>query len=325
MKTHVCLGWVGWLGLGLIEGGARLSAQTPPQFTATQVLTNGEVALRLAATAGQTYRLETSGNLDDWAALVTFGGAPTVEHVDSTTPRRDARFYRARQLDDPATFTGDHLATTQGDAVIRPLNHASLVVQWNGLTIYVDPVAAAGPFTASPKADLILITHGHGDHLDAGSLNTLRKAETILLAPTAVQGTLSATLKPLTVRLDNGGETNLLGLTVEAVPAYNGNHPKGAGNGYLVTLGGKRLYVSGDTGPIVELQGLADLDVAFVCMNVPYTMTVAQAVSAVRGFRPRVIYPYHYRNADGTFADLNEFKRQVAADPGIEVRLRKWY
>lgn len=291
----------------------------------TQVLAHGEVALRLATTAGQTYRLETSRNLGDWAALVTFRGAPTVEQVDSTLPRDAARFYRARQLDDPAAFTGDHLATTNGDAILRPLNHASLVLQWNGLTIYVDPVAAAGPFTASPKADLILVTHGHGDHLDAGSLNGLRKTETVILAPTAVQGTFSATLKALTMRLDNGGQTNVLGLTVEAVPAYNGNHPRGSGNGYVLNLGGRRVYLSGDTGPMVELQALTDIDVAFVCMNVPYTLTVAQAVGAVRAFRPRVVYPYHYRNADGTFADLNEFKRQVAADPGAEVRLRPWY
>ena len=109
------------------------------------------------------------------------------------------------------------------------------------------------------------------------------------------------------------------------MPAYNANHPKGSGNGYLVTLGGKRLYVSGDTGDIAEMRALADIDVAFVCMNVPYTMTVAQAVSAVREFQPRIVYPYHYRNQGNALSDVDSFKRQVGTDLGIEVRLRKWY
>jgi L-ascorbate metabolism protein UlaG (beta-lactamase superfamily) len=111
-------------------------------------------------------------------------------------------------------------------------------------------------------------------------------------------------------------------------PAYNlttSNHPKGNGNGYILSLGGKLLYVSGDTEDTPELRALRNIDVAFLAMNVPYTMTVAKAVSAVREFRPKVVYPYHYRNADGSFADLEAFKRQVGTDLGIEVRLRKWY
>ena len=109
------------------------------------------------------------------------------------------------------------------------------------------------------------------------------------------------------------------------MPAYNSNHPLGTGNGYVLTIGGKRIYMSGDTGDITEMRLLPNIDVAFVCMNVPFTMNITNAASAVRDFRPKVIYPYHYKNQDGTFADLNEFKRRVAQDLGIEVRLRKWY
>jgi L-ascorbate metabolism protein UlaG (beta-lactamase superfamily) len=128
--------------------------------------------------------------------------------------------------------------------------------------------------------------------------------------------------------LPNGASTNLLDLTIEAMPAYNltaSLHAKGAGNGYVVALGGKRIYLSGDTEDIPEMRALRDIDVAFVSMNLPYTMSVPKAVSAVREFRPKVVYPYHYRNADRSLADLEGFKQQVGTDLGIEVRLRPWY
>jgi L-ascorbate metabolism protein UlaG (beta-lactamase superfamily) len=311
--------------LALVGGAGRLSAQSPPEFSSVQVLTNKDLSMRIAATAGQAYRLETSSDLAKWSALATFRGAASVEHIDSAAPYFGGRYYRVQQLADAAAFFGDHLPTSAGDTVIRPLNHASFVLQWNGLTIYGDPVAAAGPFTSLPKADLILVTHNHGDHFDSAVLNTLRKEGTIIVAPGAVYSSLSATLKLLTVSLANGGQTNVLGIPVEAVPAYNSNHPKGTGNGYVVTLGNRRLYISGDTGDIAEMRALTDIDVAFVCMNQPYTMTVAQAANAVRVFRPRIVYPYHYRNQDGTLANLNSFKSLVNTDLNIEVRLRKWY
>jgi L-ascorbate metabolism protein UlaG (beta-lactamase superfamily) len=135
----------------------------------------------------------------------------------------------------------------------------------------------------------------------------------------------STALQDLTTVLTNGAATEIAGVAVTAVPAYNANHPKGAGNGYVLTLGGRRIYFSGDTEDIPEMRALENIDVAFVCMNLPFTMTVAKASSAVRAFRPRVVYPYHYRNSDGTFADLNAFRRQVGTDLGVEVRLRKWY
>ena len=132
-------------------------------------------------------------------------------------------------------------------------------------------------------------------------------------------------MKALTIRLANGGAANLMNLNIDAIPAYNSNHPKGTGNGYILTIGGRRIYMSGDTDDIAEMRALTGIDVAFLCMNVPYTMTVASAASATRQFRPRVAYPYHFRNEGGSLSDLNAFKRSVSADPGIEVRLRKWY
>jgi L-ascorbate metabolism protein UlaG (beta-lactamase superfamily) len=191
--------------------------------------------------------------------------------------------------------------------------------------IYNDPVGGATPYAGLPKADLILVSHSHGDHFDSATLNTVRGPSAVIIAPQAVFNSLSTTLKALTTVLTNGASANVIGLTIEAVPAYNANHPKGAGNGYVLTLGGKRIYMSGDTGNIAEMRALQDIDVAFVCMNLPFTMSVNDAATAVRAFRPKVVYPYHFRNQDGSQSSLTTFKRLVGADLGIEVRVRKWY
>lgn len=302
-----------------------LVAQTPPRFTSVAVLPEGDARVLIETSAGGSYRLEASSDVAHWLPLVTFRGAASVEQVDAAAPYLGMRVYRAVQLAEGGVFFGDHLPTADGDAVIRPLNHASFVISWNGLAIYFDPVSAAGPFTDLPKADIILITHGHGDHLDPGALATLQHPGTTMVAPAGVKAGLADGLKALTTSLNNGQQTDLLGLTVEAVAAYNANHTKGAGNGYVVTLGEKRLYVSGDTGDTPEMRELADIDVAFVCMNLPYTMAVTEAASVVRHFRPRIVYPYHYRNQGGTLADVQMFKRLVGHDLGIVVRLRDWY
>ncbi len=314
------------LGFSLLAH-APVSGQSPPRFESVQTRTNGTVALRVTAEVGRRHRLETSGDLRTWAALATFAGAAAYDHLDTAppSPSPGARFYRVRTLEDGAVLTGDHLGTSEGDAVFHPVNHACLLFQWNGLTIYNDPVGGAAPYAEFPRADLILVSHSHGDHFHAATLDALKKAGTLIVAPAAVYASLSATLKALTIPLSNGASTNVLGLTVDAIPAYNANHPKGAGNGYVVTLGGRRVYFAGDTGDIAEMKALTGIDVAFVCMNQPFTMTVAQAAGAIRAFRPRVVYPYHYRNSDGTLADLNALQRQVGADLGIEIRARKWY
>jgi L-ascorbate metabolism protein UlaG (beta-lactamase superfamily) len=221
-------------------------------------------------------------------------------------------------------LTGDRIATSDGDLVIHPLNHATLVLGWNGKTIYCDPTGAAS-YTGLPKADLVLVTHVHGDHFNKAAIDAVSGAKVLIIAPQAVFNGLTAEQKRAASVLPNGSSTNVLGLKIEAVPAYNGFHPKGAGNGYVLTLGGKRIYISGDTGATPEMRQLQSIDVAFVCMNQPYTMTVTDAVAAVAAFRPKIVYPYHYRDQGGSTANAAQFKEHLDPALGIEVRLRKWY
>jgi L-ascorbate metabolism protein UlaG (beta-lactamase superfamily) len=208
------------------------------------------------------------------------------------------------------------------------VNHASVVLQWKDRIIYNDPVGGAPPFAGIPKANLVLVSHTHGDHFNGATIDLIRATDAVLVVPQAVFNSLSTAQRAIAVVLTNGGVTTAHGMTIEAVPAYNlttSNHPRGVGNGYVVTIGGRRVYFSGDTEDVPEIRVLPNIDVAFLCMNIPFTMSVDKAISTTRQMRPRVIYPYHYRNQDGTYADLNEFKRRVAQDLGIEVRFRKWY
>lgn len=308
--------------IGLLAASAVL-AQEPPKLSNPQILTNREVLLTLTAPANQNVRVETSANLETWTGLTTLRTSSNTRYTDSSPPASHGRFYRASILADSTEMTGDHLATSNGEITFRPFNHASFVMVWNGKAIYSDPDGGAARFQGLPRADLILVTHHHGDHLDAPTINGVMKTNSIILAPQVVFNALPANLKAITTVLANDVKTNLLDLEVEAVPAYNlttSNHPKGVGNGYVVTIGGKRIYISGDTEDIPELRALPNIDVAFVCMNVPFTMPVEKAADAVLEMRPKVVYPYHYSNSD-----VNRFKRLVATDPAIEVRLRQWY
>jgi L-ascorbate metabolism protein UlaG (beta-lactamase superfamily) len=223
-------------------------------------------------------------------------------------------------------LTGDRVATKDGDLVIHPINHATLALGWKNLTFYIDPVGGAARFAGLPRPDLILITHDHGDHLSADTLKAVAGEKTALVAPPAVAGQLPAELRQRTTVLTNGETKSLQGITIEAVPMYNTTperanfHPKGRGNGYVLTFADKRVYLSGDTEDIPEMRALKNIAVAFLCMNLPYTMTVDQAASAVREFRPKIVYPYHSRGSD-----LEKFKKLVGEDVGVEVRLRDWY
>jgi L-ascorbate metabolism protein UlaG (beta-lactamase superfamily) len=222
--------------------------------------------------------------------------------------------------------TGDRVATNDGELTIRPINHATLVLNWKRLAIYVDPVGGANRFAGLPRPDLILLTDIHSDHLDVPTLEAVAGEKTAIVAPAAVAEKLPPGLRPGVTILANGQRKELLGLAVEAIAAYNLTaervryHAKGRGNGYVLTLGGKRIYISGDTEDVPEMLVLKDIDVAFVCMNLPYTMEVEQAARAVRQFRPKIVYPYHYRGSD-----LAKFKKLVGDDLGIEVRQREWY
>jgi L-ascorbate metabolism protein UlaG (beta-lactamase superfamily) len=286
---------------------------------------NGEVLLRHSVSATELIRFDATTDLNQWTPLATVPSNGTVSYLDSGAPYQRSRLYRLESVGSQTSFTGDHLATDDGVVTIHPINHASFVMSWNGRMIYNDPVGGAAPYTGLPKADLILVSHSHSDHFHSATLDAVRNTETKILAPQAVFNSMSTTLKGLTTVMANRTSQSLLGLTVEAVPAYNANHPVGAGNGYVVTIGGKRIYISGDTGDIAEMRALPNIDVAFVCMNVPFTMMIAQAVSAVREFKPKIVYPYHFRNQGGALADIAGFKSQVGQDLGIEVRLRTWY
>ena len=321
--------WIRPLGLAtfLLEAIFAANAADPPRFTDVQRTANNEVVLKVAVTTGQTFRLEGATELQAWEPVATLKstGTGTNQFTDTAAPYLDRRFYRVVQLEDPKALTGDHFSTAAGDVLIHPVNHASFVMNWEGKFIYNDPVGGATPYAAFPRADLILVSHGHTDHYDSGTLNALKQAGTLIIAPAVVYSSLSAALKAITIPLAYQQSTNVLDLNVRAIPAYNSNHPRSTGNGYILTIGGRRIYMTGDTGDIAEMKALTDIDLAFVCINTPFTMSVAQASGAVRAFRPGIVYPYHYRNGDSSFANLNLFKQQVGADLRIEVRQRKWY
>ena len=287
--------------------------------------TNGDLLLQLAAPSGQHVRFDASTDLAEWQPLATVRSNGTIAHTDSAARFFAQRFYRAIELSETPNLTGDHLVTNDDEVIIHPVDHASFVMGWSGRMIYNDPVGASTRYSGFAKADLILVSHGHSDHYSNSTLEAVRGPNVRIIAPQAVFNSMTAALKAVTTVLANGASTNVIDLTVEAVPAYNSNHPRGEGNGYVVTLSGKRIYISGDTGNTPEMRALQNIDVAFLCMNVPFTMSVADAVTAVRAFRPRVVYPYHYRNQNGTFADLNSFQNQVSSEFGVEVRARTWY
>jgi L-ascorbate metabolism protein UlaG (beta-lactamase superfamily) len=237
---------------------------------------------------------------------------------------------------EPAT-SPTQIQSSMGPIELHPVSHATLRLTVPNAesaltrTIWVDPVLEAGPL--ENKADLILVTDIHQDHLDAKGIEAVRREGTLIVAPTAVAEQLVKDLPGLTgvVPVANGETATLpaeLGLKVEAVPMYNlvrgpkeGQlfHDKGRGNGYVVTAGDARIYISGDTECIPEMKALTDIDAAFVCMNLPYTMTPEEAAECVAAFKPRVVYPYHYNDSD-----LDKFTAPVEA-AGIEVRRLDWY
>jgi L-ascorbate metabolism protein UlaG (beta-lactamase superfamily) len=225
----------------------------------------------------------------------------------------------------------DDIQTSQGFLKIQPLNHATLAMTWNGKTIYADPYEGTKTFEGIAAPDLILITDIHGDHFDAVTLEALDLSHAVLVVPQAVADKMSDQLKAKAVVINNGQTITKLDISITAIPMYNlpeaadAKHTKGRGNGYVLKMGGKTVYISGDTAGIPEMRGLKNIDVAFVCMNLPYTMDVPEAASAVLDFKPKIVYPYHYRGAKG-LSDTESFKKLVNAEnPSIDVRLRNWY
>jgi L-ascorbate metabolism protein UlaG (beta-lactamase superfamily) len=215
------------------------------------------------------------------------------------------------------TFT-----TKQGPLKITAIRHASIMIEAGEQVIHVDPWSQ-GNYEGLPKADVILITDIHGDHMDPKFLPTVRKASTVVIAPEAVAKTVTDANV-----LRNGEHKQIGKWNIEAVPMYNEKrgpspgklyHDKGRGNGYVLGYGGLRIYISGDTEGVAEMRALKDIDVAFLCMNLPYTMPPEEAAEAAKAFRPKIVYPYHYRESD-----LSGFQNALAGT-GIEVRIRNWY
>jgi L-ascorbate metabolism protein UlaG (beta-lactamase superfamily) len=215
----------------------------------------------------------------------------------------------------------EEFKTSAGTLKITTVIHAGLVIEAGGQVVIVDP--AQGSWDGIPQADLILITDIHGDHLNPSMIAKVRKKNGAVIAPAAVAKTVTE------AQMLANGETKTLGpWTVEAVPMYNLTrgpsegkfyHDKGRGNGYIVGYGGLRIYIAGDTEGIPEMRALKNIDIAFVPMNLPYTMTPEEAADAVRAFHPKVVYPYHYMGSDPRI-----FAAALAGS-GIDVRLRNWY
>lgn len=220
----------------------------------------------------------------------------------------------------------DSYQTEQGELNVYPINHATLAFTYDGKTIFVDPVGGADRFEEFDAPDLIFITDIHGDHLNNETLASLNTENTTFVVPQAVADQLSVNGSE-TVVLDNGESAEVTGIPVSAIAMYNlpGDdpirHTKGRGNGYVIDFGGEKVYLSGDTEDIPEMRTLEGIDIAFVCMNLPYTMDINQAADAVTEFQPGIVYPYHHRGQD-----IQEFKNLVdAANVDVEVKLKDWY
>jgi len=215
-------------------------------------------------------------------------------------------------------FPEDIIRTSGGDLKITFIGHGSIMFGFNGKVVHVDPTTMVFPdYSSLPKADLVLVTHEHGDHLDAKAVESIRAADTKVICNAASADSLSGA-----VIMKNGDKLTVAGIAVEAVPAYNLErpfHPKGNGNGYVLTFGNKRIYVAGDTENVPEMKALKGIDVAFLPMNQPYTMTPEQVADAARAVMPGVLYPYHYRFGETDSKKLVDLLKDV---PEIEVRLR---
>ena len=209
----------------------------------------------------------------------------------------------------------DTIKTNKGDLKITFVGHGTLMFEFAGKVIHVDPVSRETDYTKLPKADLILITHEHGDHLDPQAIETIKKDGTqIVLTKTCAEKVKGG------IVMQNGDVKTIEGFKIEAVPAYNPEknfHPKGQGNGYVITFGDKRVYVAGDTENIPEMKNLKDIYIAFLPMNLPYTMSPEMAAEAAKVIKPKILYPYHYGQTDTSkIVDLLK-------DSGIEVRIRQ--
>jgi L-ascorbate metabolism protein UlaG (beta-lactamase superfamily) len=217
------------------------------------------------------------------------------------------------------------------ETIIIPIAHGTLVLENEDTIIYVDPTGGAEAFKDQKRPTLVLITDIHGDHLNLETLEALNLEDIPTVMPRAVAEKIPDSLITNRQILNNGEKINLNSINIEAIPMYNlreealNFHTKGRGNGYVLTIGKERIYISGDTEDIPEMRSLKNIDKAFVCMNLPYTMPIESASSAVLDFKPKKVYPYHYRGTEG-LSDVEQFKTLVnAKNKAIEVVLLNWY
>lgn len=234
----------------------------------------------------------------------------------------------------------DMIKTDQGQVEVHSIEHASFVLTYQNdindsdhpLTIIVDPVDHIDTLITYRPVDIILVTDIHRDHFDPEALQSLMEADTTLIVPKSVanEDDFPAFFAGTIKILNNDDQYDVAGIHIKAMPMYNLDpqrnfHPRGRGNGYVLRIDNKQIYISGDTQAIPEMLALTDIDVAFVVMNLPFTMDVNEASRAVLTFKPTIVYPYHYRNGNGTFSDIQSFHDQVAANPNIAVPLLDWY
>lgn len=219
-------------------------------------------------------------------------------------------------------YEQDLIKTSEGDIVITLLGHGTLMMEFGGMVIHIDPYSQVADYSKLPKADLILLTHHHGDHLDKKALSNIQGKNTHLILTSICAESLGSGMV-----MKNGDKTSFKGIDIEAVPAYNIAHKrdsgqpfhiKGEGNGYVLKFGDKKIYIAGDTENIPEMKNLKDIYCAFLPMNLPYTMTPEMTADAARTLKPAVLYPYHFGETD-----TSELLRLLEKDRSIEVRIRK--
>ncbi len=220
------------------------------------------------------------------------------------------------------SFEEDTFKTSAGDLKITFMGHGSLMFTFGGKIIHVDPYSGVADYSKLPKADMILLSHEHMDHLDPKALGAVRKEKTVVVLTETVAKEVQGGMV-----MKNGDVKTIEGLKIEAVPAYNivhkrpeGQpfHPKGTGNGYIITFGDKRIYVAGDTENIPEMKNIKNIDIAFLPMNLPYTMTPEMVADAAKTFKPKILYPYHYGETDPSkIVSLLKGMKET------EVRIRK--
>jgi L-ascorbate metabolism protein UlaG (beta-lactamase superfamily) len=221
-----------------------------------------------------------------------------------------------------AQAAADTIPTSGGDVGIHPVMHASLALSFGDQVFYLDP--AENSFEGLPAPTAIFITHAHPDHYNADNLAKLAGEAVPVYANEEVVGQLPEALKGRATAMKNGDKATVNGVAVDAVPAYNTTadrlqyHPQGVGNGYVFSFGDKRVYVAGDTEDVPEMRALTGIEVAFLPMNLPYTMSIEQAAEAVKAFKPKIVYPYHSRGSD-----VEQFKTLVG--DAAEVRIANWY